>query len=95
MYTAIILFKAVIEVSLYAYVGQFILFIVAGNRRHNNFVFSTLKLITSPMEKVVRFVSPALVLDRHIPLATSMLLLTAWLGLTIAKANIVIQQSAK
>ena len=85
------MFKAVIEVALFAFVGQAILFIMAGAKRDENFVFSTLKMITSPMTFIVRFISPRIILDRHIPFATFLFLLTLWIGLTAAKAQILLQ----
>jgi hypothetical protein len=85
------MFKAVIEVALFAFVGQAILFIMAGAKRDENFVFSTLKMITSPMTFIVRYISPRIILDRHIPFATFLFLCTLWVGLTAAKAQILLQ----
>lgn len=83
--------KAVIEVALFAFVGQGILYILAGAKRDTNFVFTLLKMITSPMTSIVRFISPRIILDRHIPLATFLFLCTLWIGLTAAKIQILLQ----
>lgn len=91
MLLAIQMLKAVIEVALLAYVGQAILFIMAGAKRDTNFVFTMLKMITSPMSFVVRFISPRIILDRHIPLATFLFLVTLWIVLTAAKVSMVMQ----
>lgn len=50
--------------------------------RHQNIVYKTFQLIASPVVKLVRLVTPKVVLDRHIPLAAFMLLFFAyfWLG---------------
>lgn len=85
------MFKAIIEVALYAFVGQGILYIMAGAKRDTNFVFTLLKMITSPMTYIVRFISPRVILDRHIPLATFLFLVTLWIGLTVAKVQILMQ----
>ncbi len=85
------MFKAIIEVALFAFVGQGILYIMAGAKRESNFVFTLLKLITAPMTYVVRFISPRIILDRHIPLATFLFLCTLWIGLTVAKVQILMQ----
>lgn len=82
------MFKAVIEVALFAFIGQGILYILAGAKRETNFVFGVLKMITSPMTYVVRFISPRIILDRHIPLATFLFLCSLWIGLTVAKVQI-------
>lgn len=91
MLLAIQMLKAVIEVALLAYVGQAILYIMAGEKRETNFVFTLLKMITSPMSFIVRFISPRIILDRHIPLATFMFLATLWIGLTAAKVSLLMQ----
>jgi hypothetical protein len=83
--------KAVVEVALFAFIGQTILYIIAGADRDTNFVFTLLKLITAPMTGIVRFISPRIILDRHIPLATFLLLATLWLALTVAKVQMLMQ----
>jgi hypothetical protein len=83
--------KAMIEVALFAFLGQGILYILAGARRDKNLVFVMLKTVTMPVTKFIRFVSPGIVLDRHIPLASFILLLVIWAGLTMAKVMLVVQ----
>lgn len=85
MYLAIIIAKAIVEVALFAFVGQAIIFIIGGHRVANNFVFQSLKTITSPMTALVRYISPKFILDRHIPIATFLFLVVVWVALTLAK----------
>jgi hypothetical protein len=87
----ITILKAMVEVALFAFLGQGILYILAGARRDKNFVFVILKTITMPVTKFIRFVSPGIVMDRHIPLASFILLLVIWAGLTMAKVALVVQ----
>ena len=87
----ILMFKAVIEVALFSFVGQGILSILAGAKRDSNFVFTLLKMITAPMTYIVRCASPRIILDRHIPLATFIILCTLWFGLTVAKVQMLLQ----
>ena len=91
MLKLILILKAVIEVALFAFMGQAVLYIMAGAKRDTNFVFTTLKLITSPMTKMTRFISPRIILDRHIPLATFLLLGMLWALLTAAKVKYLLQ----
>lgn len=79
------------EIALLAYVGQAILFILAGDKRDGNFVFKLLKMITAPMTAAVRFISPRIILDRHIPLAAFLLLFMLRIGLKAAKIQILMQ----
>lgn len=91
MFMLVLILKAIVEVALFGYAGQAILYILAGNRRHNNFIYQTLRLLTRPMEKAVRFISPRIILDQHIPLATFFLMTAIWLMLIILKAQMVLQ----
>ena len=87
----ITILKAMAEVALLAFLGQGILFIMAGSNRDKNLVFTMLKTVTMPVTKFIRFVSPGIVMDRHIPLASFILLIVLWAGLTIAKVTLVLQ----
>ena len=91
MLQMITIFKAMVEVALFAFVGQGILFILAGARRDKNLVFVMLKTVTMPVTKFIRLVSPGIVMDRHIPLASFILLIVLWAGLTIGKVMLVLQ----
>jgi len=50
--------------------------------RHQNIVYRTFELVASPVVKLVRLVTPKIVLDRHIPIAAFMVLFIGyfWLG---------------
>jgi len=91
MIQMITIFKAMVEVALFAFVGQGILYILAGARRDKNLVFVMLKTVTMPVTKFIRFVSPGIVMDRHIPLASFILLIVLWAGLTMGKVMLVLQ----
>ena len=91
MFQMITIFKAMVEVALFAFVGQGILYVLAGARRDKNLVFVMLKTVTMPVTKFIRFVSPGIVMDRHIPLASFILLIVLWAGLTIGKVMLVLQ----
>ena len=91
MLQMITIFKAMVEVALFAFVGQGILYVLAGARRDKNVVFVLLKTVTMPVTKFIRFISPGIVMDRHIPLASFILLIVLWAGLTMGKVMLVLQ----
>ena len=91
MFQMITIFKAMVEVALFAFVGQGILYVLAGARRDKNLVFVMLKTVTMPVTKFIRLVSPGIVMDRHIPLASFILLIVLWAGLTMGKVMLVVQ----
>lgn len=87
----VIILKAMIEVAIFAFLGQGTLFILAGTKRDGNWVYGILKTLTSPVFKVARFLSPRFVLDRHMWLVAMFVLIVAWLLATIAKVSLVLR----
>lgn len=77
--------RAVVEVALFSLMGQGLLHVLAGASRDNNVVYKLFKLITSPVTKVVRAITPRFILDRHINLVSFFLLLWLWILLAVAK----------
>lgn len=76
----LIVLKALIEVAGLALLGQFIVGIFAWSRRHDNVIYRLFELIASPVTKLVRLITPKVVLDQHIPLAAFFVLVFAWLA---------------
>ena len=83
--------KLVAEIALFAFAGQALLFVLAGAGRDGNLFYRTLRTITSPFVRVARWITPRIVLDRHIPLATFMLALLMWLAATAWKISLCIE----
>ena len=78
MLLAIVILKSLIELSLMFVVGRFILGLLAGAKRQTNVFWQLLDVASKPSLWLTRQVSPKLILDQHIPLATSSWLLIAW-----------------
>lgn len=85
MLTLIVTLKAVTEVALLALAGQALVGLLAGARREHNPVYRLLEIISRPSRCVARWVSPRVVLDRHVSLVAGVLLAWSWLALTLAK----------
>lgn len=90
MLQSVIILKALVEVALFAFMGQGILYVLAGASRDRNVVYGILKTLTSPITKFTRLVSPRFVVDQHIGLLAFFLLAVVWAGLTLAKINLVL-----
>jgi hypothetical protein len=88
MLQIVVILKAIAEVALYAFLGQGILYILAGSKRDQNIVYSILKTVTNPVTRLARFLAPRFVLDQHIWLVAIFLLVVAWVALTLAKASL-------
>lgn len=80
--------RALVEVAGYALLGQGMLALFAGKKREDNFVYRLLVVVTSPVIRAVRMVTPRIVLDRHMPFVAFFLLFWLWIGLAFAKRYI-------
>jgi uncharacterized protein YggT (Ycf19 family) len=94
MLLVVTILKAINEVALYALLGQGILYLFAGARRNQNFVYNLLKAITSPAMKLTRAIAPHFVVDEHIPFLTLFLVLVLEFVLIVAKLYLLTQAAA-
>ncbi|MBT9500136.1 MAG: hypothetical protein IV092_02750 [Burkholderiaceae bacterium] len=83
--------KLIAEIALLAMVGQWLLGLLAGQKREGNFFYKLLQVLTQPFVKLTRLISPRVVLDRHIPLAAFLLMLSLWLVVTVVKISVCLQ----
>ena len=83
--------KLVAEIALMALAGQFVLGLLAGAKRDDNFFYRLLQVLTNPFVKGVRRITPRVVIDRHIPLATFLLVALVWVVVTLVKINLCLQ----
>lgn len=90
MYEIIVILKALTEVAGVAMLGQGVLWVIAGSRRDQNLVYGLFKTLTSPVMKITRWVTPRIVLDRHLGLVAFFLLMVLWVVLTVMKIRIVL-----
>jgi len=77
--------RAIVEVALLFLVGQGLLALLAGGRRHNNAIYQFFLIVTRPVLKVVRKISPPQVIDKHLPFVAFFLLFWCWIGLAYLK----------
>lgn len=93
MFELIVILKALTEVAGVAMLGQGVLWVVAGAKRDQNLVYGIFRTLTSPVMKATRWITPRVILDRHLGLVAFFLLMVLWVGLTIMKIRIVLQNS--
>ena len=87
--------KLIAEIALMAFAGQFVLGLLAGAKRDSNIFYKLLEVMTSPFVKLLRSITPKVVLDRHLPLAAFLLLSVVWVGLTATKINLCLQSGVE
>jgi uncharacterized protein YggT (Ycf19 family) len=84
--------RALVEVAGFFMLGQGVLYLLAGRKRSDNFVYQLFSLLTRPVFRFTRAISPRFIRDDHIPIAAFLLLLWLWIGLAIAKRYVCVSQ---
>ena len=80
--------KLLAEIALLAFVGQWIVGLLAGEGKSTNPFYRVLQLVGQPWMRVARWISPHAVLDRYVPLVAVLLVMSIWLVATIGKVSI-------
>ena len=91
MLLAVVIAKSLIELSLMFIVGRFLLGLLAGTNRDNNVFWQLLDVASKPALWITRKISPRLILDQHIPLATSSWLIIAWVVVVELKIDMCLE----
>jgi hypothetical protein len=94
MYEVIVILKALTEVAGVAFLGQGVLWLLAGSKRDQNIVYNLFKTITSPATRATRIITPRIIIDAHIGLVAFFLLIVLWLALTAFKIKLVLDGAA-
>jgi len=77
--------RALIEVALLFLLGQGLLALLAGSRRQSNPIYQIFVIVTQPVVKIARKITPAQVIDKHLPFAAFFALFWLWIGLAYLK----------
>ena len=83
--------KLIVEIALMALVGQWVLGLLAGQKRDTNLFYQLLSVMTRPFVKATRLITPRLVIDAHIPLVTCLLLAMIWVVATYIRISICLE----
>lgn len=83
--------KLLAEIALMALFGQWVLGLLAGAQRERNLFYQVFQIVTRPLVSGVRFITPRVVIDRHVPLVAFLLLAFVWIIATITKIDICIR----
>jgi uncharacterized membrane protein len=94
MFELIVVLKALVEVAGVGMLGQGLLYVLAGAKRDQNAIYNLFKVITSPVMKATRAITPRIVLDQHIGLVAFFLLIVFWLALTTFKIKLALDRAA-
>mgnify|MGYP001343484053 CR=1 FL=1 len=82
--------RALVEVAGFFLLGQGLLYVLAGGTREKNAIYLLFRLITSPVVKAIRFITPKQIVDKHVPVVAFFLLFWMWIGLAYIRRAICI-----
>ncbi len=80
--------KALVEVAILALFSQGVVGFLSGKAKLDNFVYRLFLVVTGPITKFVRAITPKFVADQHIGVASFFLLFWVWIALIYAKGYI-------
>ena len=78
MLLAVTILHVLSEIVGYSLIGQGVLWLVAGQARENNFAYKMLSAVTRPAMWLGRTLMPRFVMDRHIWLVATLLVIVIW-----------------
>ena len=90
MYEVIVILKGLTGIAGVAFLGQGVLWLLAGASREKNPVYNLFRTVTSPVTRITRLVTPRFVIDAHIGMVSFFLLMVLWVVLTVAKIKLVL-----
>ncbi len=74
-----------VQVATLALLGQGALALLAGKYREKNIFYILLRIIASPAVRFVRFITPRIIIDAHVPFLAFFILFWLWLALALTK----------
>lgn len=77
--------RALVQMAILFLLGQGLLALLAGSRRHTNSVYKLFILLTSPVIKITRLITPRQIIDKHVPLVAFFLLFWLLYGVSHLK----------
>jgi uncharacterized protein YggT (Ycf19 family) len=63
--------------------GQGFIYVLSFGKSESNAVYKFMRLLTSPITKVVRLITPRKIADRHVPIVAFFLLFWLWFFLAV------------
>ncbi|MBI4985048.1 MAG: hypothetical protein HZC24_06825 [Rhodocyclales bacterium] len=80
--------RALVEVALLTLLAQGLLALLAGAGRARNPIYRLFQIVTAPVLKAVRWLTPKLIIDKHIPFVSFFVLFWLWILLAYVKRTL-------
>jgi hypothetical protein len=80
--------KALVELAGFFLLGQGLLYLLGGEKREQNLAYQIVCVLTGPVTRLTRRITPKAVVDRHIPLVAFLILFWIWVLASWVKGQI-------
>jgi hypothetical protein len=77
----VVITKALVELAGMFLLGRGLLCVLAGRQRAENIFYQVIRIVTDPVVRAARWVTPRVVMDNHIPVVAFVFLLWIWLAI--------------
>jgi hypothetical protein len=77
--------RALAEVAMLFLLGQGLLALLAGRGRDNNTMYKLFLIVTGPVVKAMRRLTPRQIIDKHVPFIAFAVLFWIWIALAWLK----------
>lgn len=79
----LVIVKALAELAFMFFLGRGALYILAGHKREGNIFYGVLRVVTDPIIRATRLLTPRMVVDAHIPFVAVLLVVWIWLAIVV------------
>ena len=80
--------KALVEIAAMSLLAQGVIAVLSGNARQRNFVYQLFQVVTAPIIKLARALSPRFIADQYLGLVGFFILFWLWIALIFAKGYV-------
>lgn len=94
MLNLVVILKGLVEFAALLIVGQGLVYLLSFGKHEENVIYRFMRLLTSPVVRIARWVSPRVVVDRHVPAVALFMLFVVWVFLTVMKYQLLIAAQA-
>ncbi len=76
----IVVAKALAELAGLFLLGRGLLYLLAGHKRDTNLFYQVMCVVTNPVIRLARLITPKVVIDAHIPFVAFLLIAWIWVA---------------
>lgn len=86
--SVVVVLKGLVEFAGLLILAQGLVFLLSFGKHEQNPIYQAIRFLTSPLTRAARRVTPAFVVDRHVPAVALFILFWIWVALIIAKLRL-------